>query len=76
LKRGVIGSFHQISIKHLHHYLSEFQFRWNHRENEHIWVLVIATLVIGSALPYKQLIAIVEQEPGDGTAATLDGEPV
>jgi len=31
LKRGVIGSFHQISIKHLHRYLSEFQFRWNKR---------------------------------------------
>jgi transposase-like protein len=27
LKHGVIGSFHQISIKHLHRYLSEFQFR-------------------------------------------------
>ena len=26
-KRGVIGSFHQISVKHLHRYLSEFQFR-------------------------------------------------
>lgn len=27
LKRGVIGSFHQISVKHLHRYLSEFQFK-------------------------------------------------
>lgn len=25
LKRGIIGSFHQISVKHLHRYLSEFQ---------------------------------------------------
>jgi hypothetical protein len=31
LKRGIIGSFHQISIKHFHRYLSEFQFRWNNR---------------------------------------------
>jgi hypothetical protein len=25
LKGGVIGSFHQISVKHLHRYLAEFQ---------------------------------------------------
>ena len=31
LKRGIIGSFHQISVKHLDRYLAEFQFRWNHR---------------------------------------------
>jgi ISXO2-like transposase domain len=31
LKRGVIGSFHQVSVKHLHRYLAEFQFRWNNR---------------------------------------------
>jgi transposase-like protein len=40
LKRGVIGSFHQISIKHLHRYLSEFQFRWNNRETENMFMLV------------------------------------
>ena len=27
LKRGVIGSFHQISGKHLHRYLAELQFK-------------------------------------------------
>jgi len=31
-KRGVIGSFHQISIKHLHRYLSEFETRFNARK--------------------------------------------
>lgn len=52
LKRGIIGSYHQISVKHLHRYLSEFQFRWNHREAADIFALVIAALVIGSAMPY------------------------
>jgi transposase-like protein len=56
LKRGIIGSFHQVSIKHLHRYLSEFQFRWNNRESQQMFALVIAALVIGSALPYAQLI--------------------
>jgi transposase-like protein len=75
LKRGVIGSFHQISIKHLHRYLSEFQFRWNNRKNEEIFMLVIAALVIGSALPYKELIASIDEEPNAGPEVTLDGEP-
>ena len=56
LKRGIIGSFHQISVKHLHRYLDEFQFRWNNREAADIFVLVVAALVIGGALPYAKLI--------------------
>ena len=31
LKRGVIGTFHSVSKKHLHRYVSEFEFRWNTR---------------------------------------------
>jgi transposase-like protein len=32
LKRGVVGSFHHVSNKHLHRYCTEFDFRWNGRE--------------------------------------------
>ncbi len=32
LKRGVHGSFHHISKKHLSRYCDEFNFRWNHRK--------------------------------------------
>jgi len=31
LKRGVIGTYHHWSKKHLHRYLSEFDFRFNLR---------------------------------------------
>ena len=31
IKRGLIGTFHSVSKEHLHRYLSEFEFRWNHR---------------------------------------------
>ena len=31
LKRGVIGTFHSVSKKHLHRYVSEFEFKWNTR---------------------------------------------
>ncbi len=72
LKRGVIGSFHQISIKHLNRYLSEFQFQWNHRNAQDIFVLVMAALAIGSAMPYKALIAVAEEDRGP--KANSDGE--
>ena len=32
LKRGVYGSFHNVSEAHLHRYLSEFDFRYNTRK--------------------------------------------
>jgi len=32
LKRGVHGTFHHISKKHLGRYCDEFSFRWNHRK--------------------------------------------
>jgi transposase-like protein len=72
LKRGIIGSFHQVSIKHLHRYLSEFQFRWNNREAQDIFMLVIAALVIGSAMPYETLIEPLPGEAATGPEVTPD----
>lgn len=54
LKRGLIGSFHQVSIKHLR-YIAEFQFRFNNREAQEIFAAAILGLVIKSALRYKAL---------------------
>jgi len=34
LKRGIIGSFHHVSKKHLHRYCDEFGFRWDHRKTD------------------------------------------
>ncbi len=31
LKRGINGVYHHVSRHHLHRYLSEFDFRYNHR---------------------------------------------
>lgn len=55
-KRGVIGSFHSVSVKHLHRYLNEFSFRFNQRESEDLFALIIMNLAIGNALRYKALI--------------------
>lgn len=32
IKRGIYGSFHHVSKKHLPRYLAEFDFRWNERD--------------------------------------------
>jgi hypothetical protein len=32
LKRGIVGTFHSVSGKHLPLYLAEFDHRWNHRK--------------------------------------------
>jgi len=34
LKRGIYGVFHAVSKKHLHRYVSEFEFRWNTRHTD------------------------------------------
>lgn len=34
LKRGIIGTFHHVSAKHLQRYCAEFDFRYNHRETK------------------------------------------
>jgi hypothetical protein len=56
-KRGLIGSFHKVSVKHLGRYLNEFEFRFNHRKNEELFALTIINLLIASALPYAALTA-------------------
>lgn len=34
LKRGIIGTFHHVSERHLQRYCTEFDFRYNHRETK------------------------------------------
>jgi transposase-like protein len=34
LKRGLVGTFHSVSEKHLQRYCNEFDFRWNTRQSE------------------------------------------
>ena len=62
-------------MKHLHHYLSEFQFGWNNRETQRIFLLVIAALVIGTALPYAKLIESVDGQPNTEPRVSADEEP-
>ena len=42
LKRGIIGTYHNVSKKYLPLYLAEFQFRHNNRKNPDIFGEAIA----------------------------------
>jgi transposase-like protein len=42
LKRGIVGTYHNVSKKYLPLYLAEFQFRHNNRRNPDIFGQVIA----------------------------------
>jgi len=57
LKRSIIGSYHQVSAKHLPAYLSEISFRYNNRRNPYLFRDTILRLLETDALPYEMLIA-------------------
>ncbi len=42
VKRGVVGTFHKVSAKHMPLYVAEFQFRYNNRENVDIFGAAVA----------------------------------
>jgi hypothetical protein len=57
LKRGVYGTFHKVSIKHLGRYCDEFSYRFNRRgEQLAMFDATLKNLTRGEALPYRQLI--------------------
>lgn len=56
-KRGLVGSFHQISRKHLDRYLDEFEFRYNNRRNPYLFRDTLTRLVKSDAMTYEQLTA-------------------
>jgi transposase-like protein len=59
LKRGLIGSFHRVSIKHLHRYLTEFEYRFNERKNAERFELTVAEMLKTKPMPMKQLTSEV-----------------
>jgi transposase-like protein len=57
-KRGIVGSFHSVSGKHLHRYLSEFEYRFNRRENQaSLFGATVASMVNTGAMKYAELTA-------------------
>jgi len=56
LKRSIVGSYHQLSAKHLPAYLDEIAFKYNNRENEYLFRDTLMALVGAESLPYQELI--------------------
>jgi transposase-like protein len=56
LKRSVVGTYHQLSAKHLPAYLDEIAFRFNNRNNAFLFRDTLLRLVEGETLPYAELV--------------------
>jgi transposase-like protein len=54
-KRSIVGSYHQISLKHIDRYLDEFEFRFNNRHNPFLFRDTLLRLLASSNLEYKEL---------------------
>jgi transposase-like protein len=58
LKRGLNGTFHSVSEKHLQRYCDEFDFRWNYRQSQGFSDSMRATMtlkgIVGKRLTYRR----------------------
>jgi transposase-like protein len=55
LKRGVIGTWHKISAKHLESYLAEMEFRFNRRESGTLFQDTLRHMVMAPVLTFEKL---------------------
>jgi len=55
LKRGIVGSWHKVSAKHLPAYLDEMTFRFNNRNNPFLFRDTLMKLIDAPVLEYKKL---------------------
>ncbi len=57
LKRSIVGSYHQVSKKHLDAYLDELEWRFNNRENPYLFRDTLLKLIASENLPYQSLVS-------------------
>ena len=55
LKRGVIGQFHKLSGKRLHRYLAEFEYRFNRRSDDDVFINTVRRLCGVKPLRFAEL---------------------
>ena len=56
-KRSIMGAFHHISAKHMDRYLEELEWRFNNRENPHIFRDTLGRIMDTGSLTYRDLVA-------------------
>ena len=54
-KRGVMGTWHKLSAKHLSAYLKEMSFRFNRRNDDGIFLDTLRHMVAAPTLPFQKL---------------------
>ncbi len=57
LKRGIIGSWHKVSAKHLPAYLAEMEFRFNRRKRSDLFLDTLRHMVTADPLTFERLTA-------------------
>jgi hypothetical protein len=57
LKRGIMGTWHRVSAKHLAAYLDEMTWRFNNRKNPYLFRDTMLKLIHSDNLEYKELTA-------------------
>ena len=58
LKRGYYGTFHHVSVKHLHRYVAEFAGRHNIRDKDTIDQMSnLVAGMVGKRLMYAELVS-------------------
>jgi len=55
-KRSIVGSYHQVSAKHLQSYVDEFEWRFNQRENPYLFRDTMIRLLNSPKMEFKELI--------------------
>ena len=56
-KRSIIGAFHEMFVKHLDRYIEELEWRYNNRDNPHIFIDTLKRIVNTENITYRQLVA-------------------
>ena len=57
LKRGIVGTWHKISAKHLPAYLDEMTFRFNRRKNANLFLDTLRHMITAPVLTFEKLTA-------------------
>jgi transposase-like protein len=57
LKRGIVGTWHKVSAKHLQAYLDEMTWRFDNRKNPYLFRDTMLKLIQSDNLEYKELTA-------------------
>jgi transposase-like protein len=55
LKRGIMGTWHNVSAKHLQSYLNEMVFRFDRRKNSDLFIDTLRHMVTAPVLTFKKL---------------------